>query len=120
MVYAVADLHITKCGSVDKETIEIVVAHINAHVPKTVELSRSIILLVGGHSSRKGIQWIEALEKMNIVVVRLPANKNSHDAALGPVGPVEGFSKPFEKHGMNYSRCVTRLGKYSLLLPKPD
>ena len=35
---------------------------------------KSLLLLVDGHSSRNGGEWLAACESMNIVVVRLPAN----------------------------------------------
>ena len=35
---------------------------------------KHIVLLVDGHSSRDGLEWISACERMKIIVVRLPAN----------------------------------------------
>lgn len=69
-----AALHVTKCGSVDREIIVKIVHHINSHVRKTLSPSLSILLLVDGHSSRNGLEWLDACERMNIIVVRLPAN----------------------------------------------
>ena len=67
-------LHVTKCGSVDRNIIVKVAEHINNHVRKTIDSEKNIVLLVDGHSSRDGLEWLEACERLNIVVVRLLAN----------------------------------------------
>ena len=67
-------LHVTKCGSVDRNIIVKIAKHINRHVRKTIDSGKHVVLLVDGHSSRDGVEWLEVCEKLNIVVVRLPAN----------------------------------------------
>ena len=39
-----------------------------------VSPEKHIVLLVDGHSSRDGVEWITACEKMKNILVRLPAN----------------------------------------------
>ena len=50
---------------------------------KTISSDKHIVLLVDGHSSRDGLEWLETCERLNIIVVRLPAN-TSH--ILQPCG----------------------------------
>ena len=67
-------LHVTKNGSVDRHIIVKIAEHINKHARKTISSDKHIVLLVDGQSSRDGLQWLETCERLNIIVVRLPAN----------------------------------------------
>ena len=63
-------LHVTECGSVDRNTIFKVAEHINSHVRKPIDSEKHIVLLVEGHSYRGFLEWLEACERLNIVMVR--------------------------------------------------
>ena len=88
--------HVTKSGSVDRNIIIKIAEHINKHARKTVSSDKQIVLLVDGHSFRDGIEWLETCEKLNIIVVRLPAiagrrttiifEYNSYPSTVRPVG----------------------------------
>ena len=55
-----AALHVTKCCSINREIIVKVVEHINTHARKHIDIGKSILLLVDFHSSRNGLEWLEA------------------------------------------------------------
>lgn len=47
------------------------VQHFNHHARKAVPPNEHVLLLVDGHSSRKGEAWLQACEKLGILVVKL-------------------------------------------------
>ena len=63
----------TENGSVDKNTMPFVVEHINRYIRQFVRRHQPIVLLLDGHSSRKGTDWVQYGEGHNIVLVLLPA-----------------------------------------------
>ena len=64
----------TENGSVDMKTLPFVIEHIDRFVRKTLPAEKSYLLFLDGHSSRKGMEWIDVARKKNIEVIILPAN----------------------------------------------
>ena len=67
-------LHVTKCRSVARQIIFQIAKHTNNHARKTIRSEKHISLLVDGCGSSACLEWIEACERINIIVVQPPAN----------------------------------------------
>lgn len=64
----------TPRGSMAMETMPRFVQHFQKHVRKTVSPDKQVCLLIGGHASRNGHEWLEAFDNFNISAVQLPAH----------------------------------------------
>ena len=64
----------TENRSVDMPTLPFIADHIDSYVRRFVPRSQPIVLLLDGHSSRKGIEWVRKAEQLNIILVLLPAH----------------------------------------------
>ena len=64
----------TENGSMDQGTITAFAEHFNREVRKHVPQSQRVLLILDGHASRTGHDWLEICELYNISVVQLPAN----------------------------------------------
>ena len=55
-------------------TLLFIVDHIDSYVRRFVPRSQPIVLLLDGHSSRTGIEWVRKAEQLNIILGILPAH----------------------------------------------
>ena len=72
---------VSESGSMTKALIPILVEHINTNIRKIIPVDKRVCLVLDGHSSRKGWDWLETCVSHNIEVVQSPAN-TSHFLSL--------------------------------------
>lgn len=65
---------VSENGSMDMNIISIFIHHLNRFVRKFVPREKHYVLLLDGHSSRKGIDWLDLCEENGCEVVQSPAN----------------------------------------------
>lgn len=64
----------TPNGSMQKDCIGFVISHIQRHKKSIVPAGEKLLLLLDGHGSRKGVDWLEKARDCDIEIVQLPAN----------------------------------------------
>ena len=64
----------TETMYVDKNTMPFLAEHINRNIRQSVPHHQPVVLPLDGHSSRKGIDWVQYGKRRNIVVVLLPTS----------------------------------------------
>jgi len=61
-------------GSMTKDVLVAYMDHFNKHVRKIVPAEKQLVLILDGHKSRRGIEWIKNGIERNICIVQGPAN----------------------------------------------
>ena len=61
-------------GSMTMQTLPLFMTHFNTFVRRHVPQDEKILMTLDGHSSRKGIDWLDEATKNNIEVAKTPAN----------------------------------------------
>ena len=64
----------TEKGLMDMATIPSFMKHLDKFVRQHVPHEKAYLLVLDGHSSRKGVEWIEVARNRNCEVVQSPAN----------------------------------------------
>lgn len=67
-------VEVSEYGSMDKGIISLFVQHLNCSIRRFVTSIEHYVLLLDGHSSRKGFNWLEVCGKIKCEVVQSPAN----------------------------------------------
>lgn len=69
---------VSESGSVTKGILIKYIEHFNKHVRVLVPHTEHVLLLLDGHKSRKGIDWIESAMERKIIVAQSPANTSHY------------------------------------------
>ena len=69
-----ASLVMAEKGSMEMCIIPLFMQHLNRFVRQYVPSEQHYVLVLDGHISRKGVDWLELAQEMNFVVVQSPAN----------------------------------------------
>ena len=64
----------TENGSIEKRIIKYIIQHINKHVRKILPEEDRYCLTLDGHTSRKGVEWLQYARSVNCEVVQLPSD----------------------------------------------
>lgn len=71
-----ASIVMSENGYMEKRLVPLYMEHLNRHMRKFVNLSQKYLLTLDGHSSRKGLDWLEAATKNGCEVIQAPANRS--------------------------------------------
>ena len=64
----------SKNGSMEKHLLRIVIEHVNSYVRKFIPDHEAYCLLIDGHSSRVGLEWLQYGKKRGCEIVQSPSN----------------------------------------------
>ena len=64
----------TENGSIDMATMPHLIDHVNKFALKSVSSDKAVVLFRDGHSSWRGIEWLEKSKAGNIEIINFPAN----------------------------------------------
>lgn len=56
------------------QTMPIFIQHFQRHLRQIVPSNQQVYIILDGHASRSGREWLEAFDNFNISSVQLPAN----------------------------------------------